>query len=291
MRALAKELDDLTAGLGIVVMPVRVTPAADGADVDVGLDEMPLADFVRVAHRAGVRLLYRVAPEFDLKEFDESLPESVEEERQAERARLVRRARRHSGEIVEVEVAFAHEGVLHRWSITPSWYDSLIAEAGSLRAPASGDRSRPADRGEREVLEERLAGELAAMPSFRRRASTDHAARAAAYDHAEMVSLLDGPDPDWTVHHILRRARARVDMDAERLYHELTESLPQLAAELAVDEQFLASTRIVDRRNRAEDFLTEKYEGYRAPARFRDRLMNTPPLRAGKLPPQPSTLY
>ncbi len=291
MADLITELDRLIVDLGLAVMAVQVTPAGDGPDVDVGREEMPLTAFVRAAHQAGARILYRITREFDLEEFSASLPDDGDEEARAARARLLRQARRHKGEVTEVEVAFACDGVLHRWSTTPSWYDRLRDDADTARASAHGERNDPVDRGEREALVQRLAAELAAMPAFRRRGSTEHGARAAAYEHAEMIPLLDRPDADWTADGILRRARTRVDTETERRYEALTARLPELAEELAADERFLAFTRVADRRDHASEFLAERNDGYRPPVRIRDRLMNTPPLLGGKPTQRPASLY
>lgn len=290
LGSLSAEITERASELGLVIMSARVTPATEGPDVDLGPEDIAASDFMDIAHAVGVRLFYIVAEVFDHHGFAATLPEGDEEGQSAKRRRLLRDARRHEGEIFEIELAFAHQGVLHRWGVAADWHDNLLGEAQGLRGAHSTDHDAM-DREARDALVQRLAAELAAMPSFRRRASTEAGARAAAYDHPEMVALFNQADPDGTASSVLYDARAKVAVELERLYEGIRDQLPQLAAELADDGDYRAATRVTVRRTRADDFLAARYDGYRPPAWFRELLLDTPPLRGGRVVPSTATLY
>ncbi|WP_045875800.1 hypothetical protein [Pseudofrankia sp. DC12] len=294
LSGLTKEIAALTAELGLVTLPVRVTPGVDGPEAELGPENLPAADFVRVANQVGARLLYTATATFDYQAFADDLPANEDPEGQKARRRLLRTAKPRDGEIIDVELAFAHAGVLNRWELTAPWHARLLTEVEELR-PANAPASyRTIDPAERDLRVERFVTELVAIPAFRRRSGSDRASRAVVMDqHPEMADLLTGPDSDYVANSVLRQARDKIGVECERIYQALRDQLPTLAAELAADEAFRRLPRIDGRRTHVDDFLAARNDSYPPPSWYREILLDTHPLQGGKVAPAntAATLY
>jgi hypothetical protein len=101
-------------------------------------ERMTWEAFVDLAAELGVGLIYTATPTFAL-ELDMLGDDGLDDDSRAELRTLRRDAKRYAGQIGEIELCFAHQGMLHLWSIQQPWLQPLMERVADLRGrPGSG---------------------------------------------------------------------------------------------------------------------------------------------------------
>lgn len=135
---LAAQVEKLASSQHLAVVPVTpLVSHSPGHQVIMDSNDLSAADFCRLAATAGAKLLYVQArgfdastdPDLELGRQDHSEPDQANEVQVAE---LCRDAERYNGRVPQLELVFVAECVLHCWTVTADWYDSLVGRAAWL---------------------------------------------------------------------------------------------------------------------------------------------------------------
>ena len=251
LAELAATVTGFAAAENLAVVPT--VPEHDcGPEVRLGPDELDLPGFLALAGRLGGGMLYLRAVPFD--------PDSELDRPDDPPARLTAR----KGQIGQLSVAFAANGVVHFWEHETAWYLEWEELADG---PTRADGYGPEDQAERLDPEERarLAGELAeailADPQF----------RAASRGDRQRLALPAGTD-QWAGWDAVREACDRAQQMAEAACGQLEGQLDELAAELLATPAWQQASSAVARRQAAGRFLVLHTDGFSPTPLVRDEL-------------------
>ena len=230
------------------LMIVPAIPAAhDGPQVQLGLDEMDLPEFLELAGKLGGGAIYLQSVRFDPGE-EEDLPDGA--------AGLLK----YEGHISRVTVAFAAGGVMHFWEDEASWYvrwEVLTDPENSHGADGRlGDEERARRAGE-------LAAALLADPKFR-------GDRGNRWRIAQQAISRD--TDDWVSREAISQAGDQADRMAQEQYDQIEGQLDTLAAELLTSPAWQQARSAAARKQAAVRFLIPRADGFSPPALMRDEL-------------------
>jgi hypothetical protein len=244
---------------------VPAAPEHDlGPEVCLGPATVGLSEFLAIAKQVGGGVLYLQARPFEPEKDGERSDETPDH------------LLSHTGELGQLVVAFAANGVVHFWEHRTAWYQEWL-QLLEDQQPRSWRRGRDVGDlddvdGEEQLSEEeqaQMAAELAdtflADPQFR--AAKGSGARR-RYAH-----LAVPPDtPRWVGWDAARKACDRADEAASHLYEQLGRDLDGLAAELLASSDYQEARSAAARKQVAERFLVPRADGYSPPAVIRDEL-------------------
>ncbi|MFF5230307.1 hypothetical protein [Dactylosporangium sp. NPDC000521] len=245
----------------LIVVPA--VPARDvGPDVIIEPDVLDLPGFLELAGKLCNGVLYLSARPFepDIADRREDFPERLLEFR---------------GQVGEIVVAFAANGLVHLWERRTEWIDEWddyfdgIARRKASRIWSSNDEDGDAEAelrsgDEWEVQAAVLAEKLVSLPEFR---------SAKLADRRRVGERLLPADTDDSVGwRAVRRATERLDDLAHERYGELEARLDELAASLLEDTGYQRAVSAAARKQAAEQFLIPRADGLHPPARVRDEL-------------------
>lgn len=249
-----------------------VLPATLDFDSTAVLDheQLNVEQVVTAAASSGTTLLYlhrKVVDEQDtsaaIRELD--LPADGEVARRA----LLKETKRVAGWTSELEVGFAHQGVMNVWAVVAVWADVLTEV--TLRPGRQSTRWSPGGAGDEDTLRlddaaiAQLAGQLAAIPQFRR-ASRGTEREAAVQQVPELARLLDHRDGRWQVHSVMREATELLQDQVAICLDRLKSRQDDLVAALAGDEKFRAVRTVEARHKFAQEWSLEHTDGLRIPS-------------------------
>jgi len=229
---------------------VPAVPEHDcGPEVSLGPAELGLPGFLELAGKLGGGVLYLLAASFD--------PDAVDGGQQDEPpAHLIAR----KGQIGQVSVAFAANGLVHFWEHRTAWYLEWEELADGIMTGAGRYEADGTERlGEEEQA--RLAGELAdaivADPEFR-------AARATDRWNLSGKVIPAGTDSSvgWDAR---RQACTRASQLARERYEQLEDQIDDLAAELLASPAYQQASSAAARKKAAARFLVPRADGLSAP--------------------------
>jgi hypothetical protein len=241
---------------------VPAVPERDlGSEVNIRPDTLDLHGFLALAAKLGGGVLYSKARRFDPEGDDEDEVDDPP-------SHLLKR----KGEIAQVSVAFAVNGLIHFWEQRAPWYDEWQALAASQSLLFSSRRGLDDEEQPERLSDEeraRLAGELAdkllAMPEFR--AAKPGGAR------QRFAKLAIPADTDrWVGWDATRDALDRAEQLAQAQYAQITERLDDLAAELLASPAYQQASSPGARKQAAEQFLIPRADGFSPPAHIRDEM-------------------
>lgn len=242
---------------------LRMIPARLDLDSIVAIDELSLdvEQLVTVAAEAGARLLYLKRTTIDGEDLAKWIDEIARPDDVAvHRHPLQKALPRIHGWTEELEIGFAHAGVVHCWTMRAPWAD----EADDLRKSAHrrqaqlhhDDDSTGWTQPER-LSDERindLASELATFKEFRwaTRNSDKEAATRNVPALAEMYVQREGR---WDVHRVIRTAADLLEREREECCARLEAQKTELATALATDDGFRSIGTTEARRKYALEWI------------------------------------
>ncbi|WRZ87767.1 hypothetical protein OHB54_00865 [Streptomyces sp. NBC_01007] len=269
-------------------------------DGDTGLqaflspDQYDADAVAQLAAACGARILYVDLDHFDANEFD-VVPADEEDEPMltagdgadddvpaALRQRadeLVAAARRRTGALEAVRIAFVVEGVVHEWQMSAAWADDLHAQHASLMDELQQARhEQPGLDGPDPLEVERIAGLLQKMPAIISAGS--HSLRREAADEAFPPP---NGDDDWRHRRLIQQsltlAQQAIQRDAADIYRTIENALDDTAARL-LDQGVLDDVHDAPaRRIFTTDFLTELTGGHRPKPRTVTLLLGRPAVK------------
>jgi hypothetical protein len=270
LTPVVNRLADQVADRALTVVPAGLdTGHAPSVELDQG--EMPLEHFLDLAVGMKQRLLYQQTTMFE--------PEQIIELGQgyigaldldaadhATLGRLREAADRCAGWPVELQVAFVHQGVVHRWTAEAAWREMLEVEANALFAPEDDLVAELTPAQEHTALA-RLSDELLALPSFRA-ATNERARQRIAEEHFRSRSYADDPFdelPVWLGRTAISQASDRVQGEQERRYADAEDRLPELARLVTADPDYCRAKRMEVRKRRIRNCLAAHTDGYPPP--------------------------
>jgi hypothetical protein len=254
----------------------ELTTHAQAANLRVlpvlSLDPMVLLDHRRMtaqqvvdaATASGATLLYLSSTVLDGSGLaatirDTELPDDAAKARRA----VLKELARMDGWITEVEVGFAHQGVLAGWAVTAPWSKDLDEDTlDRLRDPDCDDIAD--QRGNLKDSEiTRLAGQLARVAEFRRAVGNPEKT-IAARQVPELAALLESPSDDrWEASRVVGAASEIVAEQVVQCIERLTPRRGELAALLAEDREFRVVRTAEARRRSAHVWILQHSEGLR----------------------------
>jgi hypothetical protein len=252
LAVLARTVTAFAAERALTLVPMA--PTRDlGPEVSLSPAEVALPGFLELAAALGGGVLYLQATAFDPQD------DPVDEPPAALLAR--------EGQIGELTVAFAANGLTHFWQHRTDWYQQWLALALAPRtrqlftAPEEPQLS-PEDR-------ERLAGELTstllADPVFR-------AAKPGGARQRYAKFALPADTHRWVVWDVVRDACDQADELARVQYEQIPDRLDDLAADLLATTEYRQASSPAARKQVAERFLTTHADGFAPPTHLRDEL-------------------
>ncbi|SMD24486.1 hypothetical protein [Lentzea albidocapillata] len=241
-----------------------------GDVVSLTADKLTMEEVVDAAAACGAKVIYLRAPVAETGPVAAELPCGTNED-EALRAAV----RRLSGWVSELELGFAHGGVVHVWSKTAPWFDAW----DELTAASSDVAVRNRDELDLDVDGDGMTDEqvqhwstvLAEDPAFRR-ACLPAEREACANGLPELVKALRASAP-WQRGGIVNHAITKVREGAETHAASLKQRLDEFAADLLNDPEFHAIAAATARKRFATDWMTDRAEGFRLPRWFIDDLV------------------
>jgi hypothetical protein len=227
-----------------------------GPEVCLGPEELDLPGFLDLAGSLGGGVLYLRAVPFDPGS-DDDQPENPPEHLTGRK-----------GQVGQVSVAFAANGVVHFWEQFAAWYLEWRQLAGSAppRAPDTDGEDEAWRLGEEERARQatELADMILADPEFRAgsRGDRQRAARKA-------IPRATGDGVFWAA---LREAVEQADQMTRERYDQLEDRLDDLAAELLASPAYQRARSPAARKQAAGRFLIPHADGFSPPPRVRDEL-------------------
>jgi hypothetical protein len=255
LAQLASAVTEFADANGLTIVPA--VPEHDfGPEVCLGPEALELPGFLTLAGKLGGGVLYLRAVPFDPGS-GESQPEDLP-------AHLIQR----KGQIGQVSVAFAVNGVVHFWERQAAWHQEwqeLADRQDSHRRSDLGDEDE-----ERLSAEERsrVAGELAAT------IVADPRFRAASRGDRQRLARLALPKDadDWAGWDAVRKACDQAQEMAQAQYDQITDRLDDLAAEFLASPEYQQASSAAARKQAAERFLIPSADGFCPPPLVRDEL-------------------
>lgn len=266
LAELASRAEQHAQAKGLTVLPATVDA---GDTVVLDPDRLTVEQVVDAAAASGAALLYlaRDTVRADVLTADLPLPDPDDTDAVAAHKGLRKALTRIDGWTGQVQVAFAHGGVLHVWSTAADWFDTVE----QLDDPPAGRRTAAWGDGDDDVpvflddaVLERLVEELIAHEPFRR---TDTRAdrTAAARTLPALAEVLDDEKLKWQGGRVVDAATRRLVEQGEQAALELQPRIAEFAAELAAVEGFAAGHTAEVRQRVAADWITRHTDGLRMP--------------------------
>lgn len=256
LAPLAAAVTDFAAENDLTIVPA--VPEHDyGPEVCLGPDALDLPGFLALASRLGGGVLYLGAVPFD--------PCTGDGQPQDPPAHLIQR----KGQIGQVRVAFAANGLVHFWEHETAWHQEWqeLTHSRATRQGSDLDDEDELDRlsdEERALLASELAATILADPRFR---------SAPRGDRHRLARLAVPKDThSWAGYEAIREACDRAQEMAEERYDQLTGRLDELAAELLATPEYNQASSAAARKQAAERFLIPRADGFCPPPLVRDEL-------------------
>jgi hypothetical protein len=254
LAGLATTVTGFATAENLTVVPT--VPEHDcGPEVCLTPDELDLPGFLALAGKLGGGVVYLRAVPFD--------PDSELDQPDDPPARLTAR----KGQIGQISVAFAANGLIHFWEDRAAWYLEWEQLADSS---VHADGYGPEGQTERLDAEERarLAGELAeailANPQFRVASRGDR-------QRLARLALPAGTD-HWASWDAVREACDRAQQMTETACGQLQDRLDELAAELLATPAWQQASSPAARKQAAGQFLVPHADGFSPTPLVRDEL-------------------
>lgn len=268
LAELAASVADFAARNNLTLVPA--VPERDfGPEVNITADVLSLPGFLDLAARLGGGVVYLKTVPFDPGDTDPPL-----------------HLLKHKGEIGQLLVAFASNGLIHFWEqsapLQTEWQG--LADAASRGQPfaprqSEAERLSPEEQ-DRQTAE--LVDRLLADPQFRA------AKPGGARQRYAKFALPDGTDK-WVGWDAVRDAVERAELLTQTQYGQIAGRLDDLAAELLTDAEYRKASSPGARKQAAEQFLIPRANGFAPPAHVRDELYARAQ-RLAKTPYRPATL-
>ena len=270
--------------LQVPAMPVSPRPL--GWVVVLGIDDLTAEDFIKLAAAAGARILYVRAEPFDADTYldleffdDDSFVGAVGWSSGGELARIREQSQHFNGRIGAVELGFAMNGVLHRWTATEEWHHQFTAMVGQVPEVERGGGFTLRDwTAQEQTAADRVADELSDLASFRAASYTGRGG-VAREEHPQIAAWEGDPRLQPLAQATVFKAGYRVQEQAERAHRAMEENLPELAAQFAATAAWQNAGSARARREHARDFLTAQAGGYPATTRLLELFLDTQPLQ------------
>jgi len=269
---------------------VRVLPARVGGESVVTLEQSALEaeEVVMMAAAVGAPFLYVRRELMDRADIVNSVTDMDLPEDCPERDILRQVLDRVENWTCSVEIAFAAQGVLHRWVMDAPWcaiLDELIEEGSAPTQDLDwGGGLRKVDA--EEIA--KLAAELAAHQSFRRAKLPER--ETAARQIAAIVALDDDPNWRWAISSVVRRATDIVSAQVEACVESLRPRKAELVALLAADPEFRAAASAPGKRDCARVWSLRHTDGLRMPSDWIEEISASAAKVAKKYPAQQTML-
>ena len=258
LAKLATSVTEFALAHAITLIPV--VPERDfGPEVRITADTMDLPAFLALAAKLGGGVLYLKPTVFN--------PDDDADEVEDPPAHLVA----HKGEICQVSVAFALNGLVHFWEQSAAWH----VEWSKLANVSTGRRWLPAQRDaedtERPSEEEqtRLTAELVtrllADPAFR-------AAKPGGGRHRYARIVAQDRAYQWVRWDAIRQAQVQADELAREQYDQIMPRLDDLAAELLATNEYQQASSPAARKLAVQEFLIPRADGFAPTTLVRDEL-------------------
>jgi hypothetical protein len=209
------DVDDQLTRRGMTVFPATLNPT-DGPQAY--WPEGPIAEFLDLADRLGSSLVFATVARFepeDVEDLASRLDASTSKTTEA----LFLTAEQHVGDVCEIQVAFAHQGVSLVWLSTAAWYEDLLTQADEEAANAEVVLSA-----ERSLQEDDWIRTLAAHPRFAVARTMDQRIRVAEQIIPQLEQMSVSPDP-WARMTPGRVVRAAWDLYLEEIQPEQERSM------------------------------------------------------------------
>jgi len=164
------------------------------------------------------------------------------------------------GQIGQVSVAFAANGLVHFWEHAAAWFaewEELVDSTMTVADTYEAGRTERLSEGERMRLVSELADTMLVDPQFRA------ASRADRWGLARKA-IPEGTDP-WVGRDAQRQACDRAYLMAQERYDQLEGRLDDLAAELLASPAYRQASSADARRKAAERFLIPRADGFSPP--------------------------
>ncbi|SEH03953.1 hypothetical protein SAMN05444920_14923 [Nonomuraea solani] len=239
---------------------VPAIPDTDlGHEVRLGPDTLDLATFLDTARQHGGGLLYLQASPFAPADDENRVADAP--------AHLAK----HTGQIGQMDVAFAANGIVHVWQDRTPWYAEWreLAAAEAMRATYARETYENEDDDELREQEQAQRAELVeallANPSFR-------AAKGVAARRPIAEAIIQAADVDWPAWRAIRTACERAEELGREKYTHLNAQLDDLVPELAADLEFQRCRTVPARNQVTERFLVSRADGFSGPVYLRDEL-------------------
>ncbi|MEV0537208.1 hypothetical protein [Kitasatospora sp. NPDC050463] len=291
---MCERLPVLAAEYGLHMVPAVPEDHPGRANVDG--EAMTADEFCRLAQAAGARVLFHCTTTFDADAFldgafpeddDEALP-GPETATMAAIEQVRRRARRHDGQIADVQLCVVLDGVAVFWSRLASWGAKLVDDAEKAQDEKNNmvEQIRTSQAKDEQAEITRISRQLQDDPSFRE--AKDPQARRRAADR-----LVPRPDEqDYEAHRIRTRAIheaiSALQEAADAIFAEYMTQVPQLADEVLASGALDGARTIPARKIHLKEFLRKRSGGHTPPADLITLMMELPQLRnpssAGALP-------
>jgi len=236
---------------------IPAVPDDCGPQVLLDQDDLLLPDFLEMAAKLGGGVLYLHSKTFE--------PGGTEGSGDDEPDVVPPHLTRHVGQIGEVTVAFAANGVVHFWEHRASWYEGEGYRAEDHREQSDGrDQDDELSEEDRQRLAAELADTILANPAFR---------DAKPVDRGRIAELAVPPGTNRRVGwDAMRRARDQAEEICRAQYDQITARFDDLAAELLASEAYREAASSGARKQAAERFLIPNADGWMPPAVIRDEL-------------------
>lgn len=249
----------------LIVLPATID---NGEVVSLNADELTMQEVVDAAATCGAKVIYLRAPAVKTGPVVAELPGKTNEDDALRSA-----VKRLSGWVAELELGFAHGGVVHVWSVTAPWFeawDELSTVGLDIALRGRDDLDHDGD----EMMDEqvqRWSAKLAEDPAFRRAARP--ADREAAADGLPgLAEALQGAAP-WQRSRIVSHAVLKVRDQAEERAASIKSRLDEFAAELSNEPEFCAITAATTRKRYVTEWMSDRADGFRLPNWFIDDLV------------------
>ncbi|GII59401.1 hypothetical protein Pth03_77900 [Planotetraspora thailandica] len=263
LAKLAASVTEFASASSMTLVPA-VPEGGCGGEVFLGPGKVDLPGFLAMAHKLGGNALYMEAAPFDPADVEDPSADLAE----------------RKGQVGQIEVAFAANGIVHFWQQRAAWYAEW--QQGALDQTLSRvhldketgltdeDRERPDDKERAQLYDEEreLIGKqvemLLANSDFR-------AARGSARRRASWLALSgdSSEKPSWTA---IDTACEQAEEMARVRYAELARRFDELAAELLADPEYQQTRAASARKQVVERFLIARADGFSAPVYVRDEL-------------------
>lgn len=235
-------------------------PAKLDLDSIVAIDHRSLdvEQLVDVVATCGTKLVYLNRTTVDGEDLASWVEDELFEQADDELAMLQDQLRRVDGWVEELEIGFAHAGLMHCWTARTPWADYVddlreVSRNRGLRDRDDETRWTPPERLSEDRINE-LAAELTAQPDFRRATRTldkEDAARSLP----SLAELYNRREGRWDIHRVLRTAADLIEREREECCARLEAKKDELAEGLAADAEYRRTGTTEARRKYAGEWI------------------------------------